>query len=127
RHREPRRAADQEHGHGHGRRRVAERDGDDRARQCERNRRRRLAHAESGLPGGRGRPGGAAPPRRPPTAQPLTAPAVRPATIRFWKSRTMMISGTEMTTDAAEMLPNGTSCSVAPVKNAIAAGTVRAF
>ena len=32
-----------------------------------------------------------------------------------------------MTTAAAEMLPYGTSCSVAPVKNAIAAGTVRAL
>ena len=47
--------------------------------------------------------------------------------MRFWKNRTSRINGTEMTTDAAEMLPNGTSCSVAPVKNAIAAGTVRAF
>jgi hypothetical protein len=38
----------------------------------------------------------------------------------------MMMSGTEMTTEAAAMLPYATSCSVAPVKNAIAAGTVRA-
>ena len=35
------------------------------------------------------------------SGQPLTAPAVRPATIRFWKSRTMMISGIEIVTDAA--------------------------
>lgn len=36
---------------------------------------------------------------------PFTAPAVRPATIRFWNSSTSRISGTEMVTEAAEMLP----------------------
>jgi hypothetical protein len=59
--------------------------------------------------------------------QPLTAPAVRPATMRFWKNSTRKISGTEMTTDAAEMVPSGRSNCVEPVKNAIAAGTVRAL
>ena len=38
-----------------------------------------------------------------------------------------MISGIEMITEAAVMVPNGTSNCVEPVKNAIAAGTVRAF
>ena len=36
---------------------------------------------------------------------PLTAPAVSPATMRFWKNSTRRISGTEMTIDAAAMLP----------------------
>src|SRR4029450_5965664 len=58
---------------------------------------------------------------------PLTAPAVRPATIRFWKNSTSKISGIEMMTDAAAIVPSGSSNSVEPVKNAIAAGTVRAF
>ena len=31
----------------------------------------------------------------------MTAPAVSPATIRFWKNSTRRISGTEMTIDAA--------------------------
>jgi hypothetical protein len=35
----------------------------------------------------------------------MTAPAVRPATILFWKRRTRMISGTEMVTDAAVIVP----------------------
>ena len=38
----------------------------------------------------------------------MTAPAVSPATMRFWKTSTSRISGTEMTTDAAAMLPYGT-------------------
>src|SRR5699024_7270647 len=59
--------------------------------------------------------------------QPLTAPEVRPATIRFWNSRTMMTTGMVTTTAAAEMAPVGCSNWLAPVKNASAAGTVRAF
>ena len=48
------------------------------------------------------------PARSAPPIYPLTAPAVRPATMRFWKSSTSRMSGTEMTTEAAAMLPYGT-------------------
>src|SRR5215216_4637698 len=58
---------------------------------------------------------------------PLTAPAVSPATIRFWNRRTIRISGTEIVTDAALIVPSGCSNCTDPVKNAIAAGTVRAL
>jgi hypothetical protein len=56
----------------------------------------------------------------------LTAPAVRPATIRFWNSRTRMISGIEIATDAADCVPSGTSNSDDPVNCEIATGAVRA-
>src|SRR5213078_1022918 len=39
--------------------------------------------------------------------QPFTAPAVSPATIRFWNSRTSRISGIEMITDAGLIVPSG--------------------
>src|SRR5205823_3658252 len=58
---------------------------------------------------------------------PLTAPAVRPATMRRWKSKTMMMIGTVMTTAAAAIDPIGVWNCDAPEKNAIAAGTVRAL
>src|SRR5260221_10330034 len=41
--------------------------------------------------------------------QPFTAPAVRPETILRWNSSTRMTSGTVTITDAAMMLPQGTS------------------
>ena len=41
--------------------------------------------------------------------QPLTAPAVSPATIRFWKMITAGTSGTVITTEAAEIVPSGIS------------------
>src|SRR3954451_17309778 len=56
---------------------------------------------------------------------PLTAPAVRPATIRRWKMSTKMMIGTVTSTAAAAMLPVGEVNCDSPVKNAIAAGTVR--
>ena len=40
---------------------------------------------------------------------PLTAPAVRPETMARWKIRTRMINGTVTITDAAMMLPQGSS------------------
>ena len=52
---------------------------------------------------------------------------MRPATIRFWNRSTITISGIEMITDAALIVPSGCSNWVEPVKNAIAAGTVRAL
>src|ERR671926_1899990 len=58
--------------------------------------------------------------------QPLTAPAVRPATIRLWKTITAATIGIVMTTEAAEIVPSGISNFELPVKNAIDAGTVRA-
>ena len=51
---------------------------------------------------------------------------MRPAAIRFWNASTITISGIEITTEAALIVPSGTSNWVAPVKNAIATGTVRA-
>src|SRR5204863_9105206 len=39
--------------------------------------------------------------------QPLTAPAVSPATIRFWKMMTSTISGTVIVTVAAAIVPSG--------------------
>ena len=59
-------------------------------------------------------------------AQPLTAPAVMPATIRFWKMITASTSGIVMiTTDAALMVPSGISNFWLPVKFATD-GTVNA-
>src|SRR4051812_26624171 len=58
---------------------------------------------------------------------PLTAPAVRPATMRRWKISTMMMIGIVTTTAAAAIAAIGWSNWDAPVKNASAAGTVRAF
>src|SRR3954470_16072447 len=57
---------------------------------------------------------------------PLTAPAVRPATIRRWKISTMMMIGTVTTTAAAAIWPVGSWNCDPPVKNASVAGTVRA-
>src|SRR5690606_20774307 len=56
---------------------------------------------------------------------PLTAPAVRPATRRRWNTSTSTISGTVTRADAAMMLPQGSSYSLAPVISAMATGTVR--
>ena len=44
-----------------------------------------------------------------PPAQPLTAPAVRPATMRRWKTSTSTTSGSVTMTEAAMMLPHGSS------------------
>src|SRR6185436_7370607 len=55
------------------------------------------------------------------------APAVSPATIRFWNRSTRMISGTEMTTEAADCVPSGTSNCEEPVNCEIATGDVRAW
>src|SRR5215203_2965245 len=44
----------------------------------------------------------------------FAAPAVRPETIRRWKSTTMITSGTVISTPAAIWLPNGVSNWVAP-------------
>src|SRR5215213_1905873 len=58
---------------------------------------------------------------------PLTAPAVSPATIRLWKITTANTIGTVITTEAALIVPRGISNFWLPVKNAMAAGTVRAL
>src|SRR3954469_22286741 len=55
---------------------------------------------------------------------PLTAPAVRPATMRLWKNRTMMMMGTVTTIAAAAMDPGGCWNCDAPGNCEIAAGTV---
>src|SRR3954462_15401476 len=55
---------------------------------------------------------------------PLTAPAVRPATIRRWKNRTMMMMGTVTTIAAAAIEPVGAVNCDAPGNCEIAAGTV---
>src|SRR5436305_9643878 len=55
---------------------------------------------------------------------PFTAPAVRPATIRRWKNRTMMMMGTVTTTAAAAIEPVGCWNCDAPGNCEIAAGTV---
>src|SRR3954451_14003199 len=55
---------------------------------------------------------------------PLTAPAVRPATMRRWKNRTMMMMGTVTTTAAAAIEPVGCVNCDAPGNCEIAAGTV---
>ena len=52
--------------------------------------------------------------------------AVNPATIRRWNSITKMMMGMVMTTAAAAIEPIGVWNCDAPVKNAMAAGTVRA-
>ena len=57
--------------------------------------------------------------------QPLTAPAVSPATIRFLKITTSTISGTVIVTVAALIVPIGIWNCELPVKNAIAADTGR--
>src|SRR5918994_201449 len=59
--------------------------------------------------------------------QPLTAPAVIPATIRFWKMITASTSGMVITTDAALMVPSGISNFWLPVKFATDTGTVKAL
>src|SRR5579859_2513112 len=58
--------------------------------------------------------------------QPLTAPAVRPATMRRWKTSTRMMMGMVTTMAPAAMAVVGCWNCEAPVKNASAAGTVRA-
>ena len=60
------------------------------------------------------------------SGQPLTAPAVRPAMIRFCRMRTMTISGTVMITVAAMTCPHGTAKAlpVSLTKDVIASGTV---
>src|SRR5207248_4570516 len=55
---------------------------------------------------------------------PFTAPAVRPATMRRWKNRTMMMMGTVTTTAAAAIEPVGCWNCDAPGNCEIAAGTV---
>src|SRR5215475_5491045 len=55
---------------------------------------------------------------------PLTAPAVRPATIRRWKTSTMIMTGIVTTTAAAAMSPYGTVNCETPGNVEIAAGTV---
>src|SRR3954454_13743323 len=62
-----------------------------------------------------------------PFRQPLTAPKVRPATIRRWKTSTMMTMGMVTTTEAAMIAVMGDWNCDAPVKNDSAAGTVRAL
>src|SRR5690606_30373586 len=57
---------------------------------------------------------------------PLTAPDVSPEMMRRWKNRTKRTTGTVMTTAAAAIEPIGCSNCELPVKNAIAAGAVRA-
>ena len=59
--------------------------------------------------------------------QPLTAPLVRPATMRRWKTRTRMITGIVTITAAAEMAPVGDSNCEAPENSPSAAGTGRAL
>src|SRR6185503_11910026 len=58
---------------------------------------------------------------------PLTAPAVRPETILRWNARTRMTSGKVTITDAAMMLPHGSSCALAPLIRAMPTGTVRSL
>src|SRR5437763_10206634 len=58
---------------------------------------------------------------------PLTATAVRPATILRWNSSTSSITGTVTTTAAAAMSPIGTVNCEAPGNVEIAAGTVSAL
>src|SRR5690606_31095496 len=58
---------------------------------------------------------------------PFTAPDVSPATMRRWKNNTNTMIGMVMMTAAADSEPVGVSNCDAPVKNASAAGTVRAF
>ena len=59
--------------------------------------------------------------------QPLTAPEVRPATIRRWNTSTMITTGMVTTTEAAMMAVTGDWNWDWPVKNDSAAGTVRAL
>src|SRR5690606_1328885 len=56
-------------------------------------------------------------------AHPFTAPAVSPATILRWNSRTRTITGMVTTSDAAAICAAGCSKKDSPVKNASAAGT----
>src|SRR4029453_11060455 len=56
---------------------------------------------------------------------PFTAPAVRPATMRRWKSSTRTTTGIVTTTEAAAIAGTGDWYCDAPVKKASAAGTVR--
>src|SRR3954463_11556976 len=58
--------------------------------------------------------------------QPLTAPAVSPATMRRWNTSTRMTTGIVTTTEAAMMAVTGDWNWEAPVKKDKAAGTVRA-
>src|SRR5215211_8024258 len=58
---------------------------------------------------------------------PFTAPAVSPATMRRWKNSTKMMIGMVTITAAAAMFPVGAVNCDSPVKNARAAGTVRAL
>src|SRR3954451_12722668 len=58
---------------------------------------------------------------------PLTAPAVRPATMRLWKNRTMMMMGIVTTIAAAAIAPVGCWKVDAPGNCEIAAGTVCAL
>src|ERR1700736_2012657 len=57
--------------------------------------------------------------------QPLTAPAVSPATIRRWNTNTRMMIGIVTTMAPAAIAVVGCWNCEAPVKNASAAGTVR--
>ena len=57
--------------------------------------------------------------------QPLTAPFVRPATMRRWKSRTRTTTGMVTMTAAAAIGPFGASNYEAPENRPSAAGTGR--
>src|SRR4029079_4234808 len=63
--------------------------------------------------------------RQPFLDQPLTAPDVRPATIRRGKMSTMITTGIVTTTEAAMIAVTGDWNCEAPVKKLSAAGTVR--
>ena len=56
----------------------------------------------------------------------MTAPDVSPATMRRWKSSTNTMIGIVMITDAAAIEPVGAVNCELPLKNPMAAGTVRA-
>jgi hypothetical protein len=60
-------------------------------------------------------------------AHPLTAPAVRPATIRRWKTRTGSITAIVTTTAGAAMSPYGTVNCETPGNDELAAGAVCAL
>src|SRR3954454_21340283 len=60
----------------------------------------------------------------PSSGQPLTAPAVRPATMRRWKNSTAMMMGMVTMMAAAAIEPVGVWNCEAPVNDEIAGGTV---
>src|SRR6202022_1962651 len=54
----------------------------------------------------------------------FTAPAVRPATIRYWKIMTRITSGIVTTMDAAMIEPQGCSNALVPLNWDMTTGTV---